>query len=63
MDVRPLSRLGFVLFVIGTLSSHAAEPKKILLLHSYGHDTAPFDAFASSFRTETLRVRPEKVAF
>ncbi len=58
-----LLTLGFVLFGIATLNSQAAEPKKILLVHSYGRETAPFDAFVTSFRTEMLRAWPEKVAF
>jgi hypothetical protein len=46
--------VAFVLFAIGTPSSRAAEPKKILLVHSYGREPAPFDAFVTSFRTEML---------
>jgi two-component sensor histidine kinase len=54
--------LGIVLLGVGSLSSQAAEPKKILLLHSYGQEGAPLDAFVSSFRTEMLRTWPEKAA-
>ncbi len=54
--------LGIVLFGVGSLSSQAAEPKKILLLHSYGQEGAPLDAFVNSFRTEMLRTWPEKAA-
>jgi signal transduction histidine kinase len=41
----------------------AAEPKRILMLHSFGHDTSPFDAFSVSFRTQMLRVWPAQAAF
>jgi signal transduction histidine kinase len=58
-----LLALGLVLFGIGSLSAQTAEPKKILLVHSYGLATAPFDAFVTSFRDEILRAWPEKAAF
>jgi hypothetical protein len=61
-----LLTLGFALFGIGTLNSsasEASETKKILLLHSYGRETAPYDAFITSFQTELLRAWSEKAAF
>jgi signal transduction histidine kinase len=58
-----LLALGFVLFAGAAPSSQAAEPRKILLVHSYGRDTAPFDAFVTSFRTEMLRAWPEQAVF
>ena len=57
-----LLSLGIVLFGVGSSSSEAAEPKKILLLHSYGQEGAPLDAFVNSFRTEMLRTWPENAA-
>jgi two-component sensor histidine kinase len=57
-----LLSLGIVLFGVGSVSSQAAEPKRILLLHSYGQEGAPLDAFVHSFRTEMLRTWPEKAA-
>ena len=44
-----LLSLGIVLFGVGSVSSQAAEPKRILLLHSYGQEGAPLDAFVHSF--------------
>ena len=35
-----------------TVAADAAEPKRILLLHSYGRDFSPFSEFAQSFRVE-----------
>jgi signal transduction histidine kinase len=55
--------LGFMLLGIATLNSHAAGPKKILLVHSYGRETAPNGDFVTSFRTEMLRAWPDKAAF
>src|SRR6185436_13922575 len=57
-----LLSLGIVLFGVGSSSSEAAERKKILLLHSYGQEGAPLDAFVNSFRTEMLRTWPENAA-
>ena len=38
-----------------TVAAQAAEPKRILLLHSYGRDFSPFSEFAQSFRAELDR--------
>jgi len=35
-----------------TVAAEASEPKRILLLHSYGRDFSPFSEFAQSFRAE-----------
>ena len=43
--------------------SHAAEPWRVLMLHSYGRDFAPFDAVASSFRTELTQRSERPVEF
>lgn len=44
-------------------SAPAAEPKRILMLHSFGRDTSPYDRVASSFRTEMLHAWPGQAAF
>ena len=44
-----------------TVAAKAAEPKRILLLHSYGLDFSPFSEFAQSFRTELDRQFKEPV--
>ena len=55
-----LLSLGIVLFGVGSSSSQADEPKKIVLLHSYGRATAPYDAFVTTFRADLLRALPEQ---
>jgi signal transduction histidine kinase len=48
---------------VATLNAHAAEPKRILMLHSYGQNTSPYDLITSAFRAEMLRSWPGQVAF
>ena len=54
--------LGFFLAVVGAAAVHAA-PKRVLILHSFGRDFAPFDTMSSTFRTELARQSPEPVEF
>jgi signal transduction histidine kinase len=41
--------------------AEGAEPRRVLLLHSFGRDFAPYDTFAGSFRTELASWSPEPV--
>ena len=41
----------------------AAEPKRVLLIHSSGRDFAPGDAVSQSFRSELARQFEQPVAF
>jgi signal transduction histidine kinase len=45
-----------------TLPIEAAEPKRVLIIHSYGREIAPYDAIASTFRTELARGSTEPIA-
>lgn len=56
-------RAGFLLFVLAALSSHAAAQKRILMLHSFGRDTSPYDLTSSLFRDRMLDAWPGQVAF
>ena len=59
--VRPYLRLswtvvGLALFAACfAVGATVAEPKRVLLLHSFGHDFAPYSDFAATFRTELAR--------
>jgi signal transduction histidine kinase len=44
-----------------TVAAEAAEPKRILLLQSYGRDFSPFSEFAESFRVELDRKVKEPI--
>jgi signal transduction histidine kinase len=56
-------RAGVLLFLLAALSSHAAAQKRILMLHSFGRDTSPYDLTSSLFRDRMLDAWPGQVAF
>jgi len=45
------------------LGAEAAGPKRVLILHSFGRDFAPYDTITSVFRTELARRSAEPVVF
>ena len=55
-------RLAFLFFGMA-VCAHAAEPKRIVLLHSFGQNTAPYDTVLSAFRAEVLHAWPGQAAF
>lgn len=57
--------LGVILLVAASIAStaHAADPKRVLLVHTYSRDSAPFAASAAALRDELARRSPEPVAF
>jgi hypothetical protein len=48
------SLLGIFLFALSAFGVTKTSPKRVLIIDSFGHDVAPFNALASAFRT-TLR--------
>ena len=57
-----LASLSFLMLLAFPLSA-AAEPRQVLLLHSFERDHAPYDAFVGYFRTELTRNSPEPINF
>jgi len=58
------ARLAFALTLVAlclSLGAEAAGPKRVLLLHSFGRDFAPYDAIASVFRAELARNSTEPI--
>jgi signal transduction histidine kinase len=49
------------LLTIGTASASAAEPRRVLLLHAFGHPYSPWSDEAGSFREELIRRSPEPI--
>src|SRR6478735_4680512 len=52
---------GFVLFLLTTFAyaaAAAAEPKRVMLLHSFGRDFKPWSEYAQSIHTELERQSP-----
>src|SRR5262245_4058376 len=43
------------------LDATAAEPKRVLLLHSFGRDFPPFSDFAARFREELFKQSPDPI--
>jgi signal transduction histidine kinase len=57
-----VARLLFLLpILLGCLSAWAAEPKRILVLHSFGRDVKPWSEYSKSIRTELARQSPWSV--
>jgi len=52
-----------LLQVFAVAGAAAAEPKRVLLLHSLGRDFAPWAEFAVQFRAELERTSPQPVEF
>ena len=55
--------LAVLLLAACGFSAQAAQPKRVLLLHSYGREYAPFNAFAETFRTELAQRHGEPLEF
>jgi signal transduction histidine kinase len=49
---------GLILCAIGSGISEAADPKRVLVLHSFGRDFKPWDEYARTIRTELERQSP-----
>jgi signal transduction histidine kinase len=53
--------LALILLTLAAVGPAAAEPKRVLLLHSFGPQFAPWVFFAGQFREELFRQLPGKV--
>src|SRR5215831_16476179 len=53
--------LGVFLLLYATIGAAAAEPRRVLLLHSFGRNFAPFNDFAGRFREQLIRQSPEPI--
>jgi signal transduction histidine kinase len=51
------------LLVFAALSAAAAEPRRVLVLQSFGRDFEPFSGFSGRFREELARRSPERIDF
>jgi len=49
--------------ILLSLGAEAAGPKRVLILHSFGRDVAPWDTATSVFRTELARRSPNPITF
>ena len=53
--------LALILLVVLPINPAAAEPKRVLLLHSFGPQFVPWVFFAGQFREELYKQSPEKI--
>jgi signal transduction histidine kinase len=53
--------LALILTALAVTSTSAAEPKRVLLLHSFGPQFAPWVFFAGQFREELFKLSPDKI--
>src|SRR5689334_19017588 len=55
--------IGALILVFAPFDAASAEPKRVLLLHSFGREVGPFDAFAAGFRLELARQSSDPLEF
>ena len=53
--------LTLVMLIFAAVSPAAAEPKRVLLLHSFGPQFVPWVFFAGQFREELFKQSPDKI--
>jgi signal transduction histidine kinase len=53
--------LALMVFVLAATDAVAAEPKRVLLLHSFGPQFVPWVFFAGQFREELFKQSPDKI--
>src|SRR5262249_37063771 len=53
--LRRLMQGCLLLVVLTTIQVSAAEPRRILLLHAFGHPYSPWSDMAGSFRAEIIK--------
>src|ERR1700730_4167334 len=50
-----------IMLIFAAISPAAAEPKRVLLLHSFGPQFVPWAFFAGQFREELFKQSPDKI--
>ena len=55
------SLLAVIVLILAATGPAAAEPKRVLLLHSFGPQFVPWVFFAGQFREELFKLSPDKI--
>ena len=55
----PLACVG--LLILAAIQTHAAEPRRVLLIHAFGHPYSPWSDMAGSFRAELVKRSREPI--
>src|SRR5262245_10855767 len=63
LTVRACARVFFLLLWFGSSAAWATEPKRVLLLHSFGRDCKPWSEYAKAIRAELERQSPWQLNF
>jgi hypothetical protein len=53
--------LAFAAFLMFPMSAVAAEPRRVLIVHAFGHAYSPWSDMAASFRSELIKRSPEPI--
>jgi signal transduction histidine kinase len=53
--------IAILICFFATQEANAAEPRRVLLLHSFGRDISPFSDFAKSFQEELIAQSPDPI--
>ena len=48
-------------FFLFAAESYAADPRRVLMLHAFGHAYSPWSDMASSFRAEIIKKSPQPI--
>jgi signal transduction histidine kinase len=59
--MRKITALLSVAFLMFVASGAAAEPRRVLILHAFGHAYSPWTDMAASFRAELVKRSPEPI--
>ena len=59
--MRKVTALLSVTFLMFVASGAAAEPRRVLILHAFGHAYSPWSDMAASFRAELIKRSPEPI--
>ncbi|HSY57500.1 MAG TPA: hypothetical protein VK834_13705, partial [Bradyrhizobium sp.] len=49
------------LLLLATIQASAADTRRVLLLHAFGHPYSPWSDMAGSFRAELVKKSPEPI--
>jgi signal transduction histidine kinase len=58
-----LLRVSLLILVLASFSAASAEPRRVLLLHSFSREVGPFDTFVAGFRAALERQSRDPVEF
>jgi hypothetical protein len=49
------------LLIFATMGAATAEPRRVLMVHAFGHAYSPWSDMAGSFRAELIKKSPEPI--